>query len=513
MADVRRKTQAPTTVMSQRARLIFLLLLGLYIFRFSLLGALQLALDEAHYWYWSKHLALSYYDHPPMVAYIMALFTGLGGNSELFVRLGGFLCAVMATVLLFLTARTLEPEEGDRAWEAVGVLNLSLLFAAGCFIQTPETPLLLFWTLALFSGAKLITTRRAHWWYVFGFAVGLGLLSKYTMILIMPCMFGFLLLSREHRYWLYRKEPYLAAGIALLLFTPVFIWNSQHQWISFAFQLHHGFTPDEDSGVVKLLSYLGGQLVSMTPLLLCAFVYYSLWGLYFAIKQRHTVYLYLAAMSWPILVFFGISTWRGETAEPNWTAPAYLAGGLLMWMVYRRFFSDQHGHRRFMSVTLVVALIMNLAIYMHLLIPFIPIPPHQDQFKQFRGWREMGQTIESYMAQYPSPSGYFLVANRGLTTVSEAVFYTGNRFLGIDFFRPHELTFLQGEIDDLKGKNAMILINDFKETSIERYRPFFKDVQLIGKNEFDYRGHSVYRLNLHILLGKTFLGNWSPQIP
>jgi 4-amino-4-deoxy-L-arabinose transferase-like glycosyltransferase len=513
MADMQTKTQTQATGTSKRARLIYLMLLGLYAFRFGLLGALELALDEAHYWYWSKHLALSYYDHPPMVAYIMALFTGVGGNTELFVRLGGFLCAVMATVLLFLTAKTLDPEDGDRPWEAIGVLNLSLLFAAGCLIQTPETPLLLFWTLALYSGAKLITARQAHWWYVFGCAVGLGLLSKYTMILIMPCMLGFLLLSPEHRYWLARKEPYLATGIAVLLFTPVLIWNGQHQWSSFTFQLQHGFTPDEEASIMKLLSYLGGQFVAMTPLLLCAFVYYGLWGLYVAVKEGNTAYLYLSAMSWPILVFFGVSTWRGETAEPNWTAPAYLAGGLLMWMVYRRFFSRQQGHRVFMGATLILALAINLAVYIHLLMPFLPIPPHQDQFKQFRGWREMAQTIEAYMAQYPSPTGYFLVANRGLTTVSEAIFYTGNRFLGIDFFRPHVQTFLQDEIDDLKGKDAIILINDFTEASVEHYRPFFKDVELIGKNEFDYRGHSVYRLNLHILRGQTFLGNWSPHIP
>jgi 4-amino-4-deoxy-L-arabinose transferase-like glycosyltransferase len=478
-----------------------------------LLGALQLSLDEAHYWYWGKHLALSYYDHPPMVAYLMALFTWLGGDTELFVRLGGYLCAVIATVLLFLTAKTLDAEDRDRPWEAIGVLNLSLLFAAGCFIQTPDTPLLLFWTLALYSGARLTTDGRSHWWYVFGCAVGWGLLSKYTMIFIMPCMFGFLVLSPQHRHWLYRKEPYLATGIAILIFSPVLIWNWQHQWISFAFQFHHGFTPDEEAPGIKLLAYIGGQAVAMTPLLLCAFVYYSLWGLYVAVKHGNTVYFYLSAMSWPILIFFGVSTWRGETAEPNWTAPAYLAGGLLMWIVYRRAFSSKRRHRTFMTTSLILALLINLATYIHLLVPFVPIPPHQDQLKQFRGWREMGQTIESYMAQYPSLAGYFLVANRGVTTVAEAVFYTDNRFIGIDFFRPQEFTFLQRQIADLQGKDAIILINNFTEASIARYQPFFKEVQLIGKNEFQYRGHSVFRLNLHILHGKTFLGNWEPHMP
>jgi 4-amino-4-deoxy-L-arabinose transferase-like glycosyltransferase len=498
--------------MSRRARWIFSMLILLYMVRLFLIGFLQLAVDEAHYWYWSQHLQWSYYDHPPMVAWIMAFFTNLGGNTEFFVRLGGFLCTVCTDILLYLTAKTLCPKHRELPWEILLISNLTLLHAGGSIIQTPDTPQLLFWTLALYSGAKLLTGAPAGWWYVAGGALGLGLLSKYTMILILPCTLAFLLLSRAHRHWLRRKEPYLAVLLGFLMFSPVVWWNWQHQWVSFAFQLGQGFSPVEGAKLDKLLNYLGGQAGVVTPLWFGAFVFYSLWGGYKASPPECPAYLYLALLSWPILIFFGLSTLRGETAEANWPAPTYAAGLLLMWIVYRRHFAHRLWHRRLAMASLGLALQMNLLLHVHLLTPILPIPPRLDTTKRLQGWRDLGRKIDELMAQYPAETGHFLVASRGLTTVAEAVFYTGNRFMGIDFFRPQELTFIHN-IEQLTGKDALILIEGFEASTIDRYRLFFRDVRLIATHAFVYRGHSLQRLRLHILYGQSFQGNWRPHIP
>ena len=226
---------------------IFFLILVFFLIRLFMIHYLELAPDEAYYWYWSKHLDLSYSDHPPMVAYIMAIFTRLGGDTEFFVRLGGLLCSALSLVLLYLTSTTLFPTNKLLAWEMLFVFNITLLFPAGCIVQTPDTPMLLFWTAAVFFGSRIITEGGSRWWTFWGVALGLGLLSKYTMILIVPCMFCFLLLSPPHRHWLFKKEPYLALLIALFIFSPVILWNWQHDWISFTYQLRQGFSPKKRS--------------------------------------------------------------------------------------------------------------------------------------------------------------------------------------------------------------------------------------------------------------------------
>ena len=45
-------------------------------------SSLGLAEDEAYYWCWSQHLATGYFDHPPMIAYFIALGTSIFGDTE-----------------------------------------------------------------------------------------------------------------------------------------------------------------------------------------------------------------------------------------------------------------------------------------------------------------------------------------------------------------------------------------------------------------------------------------------
>jgi dolichol-phosphate mannosyltransferase len=252
---------------------IFCSLFLLYVLRFFLIGHLQLAPDEAFYWYWAKNLSLSYVEHPPMVAYIMALFTWIGGDKEFFVRIGGLLCTLVTQIFLYATVRRLGCEDAALPWEVLFVLNFTLLFSGGCIIQTPDTPLLLFWTIALYGCTRVVTGGGKGGWYVAGVGLGLGLLSKYTMVLMVPCMFAFLLFSPPHRYWLVRKEPYLATLLGVLIFSPVIVWNMQHGWASVGFQLAQGFSPVGKPALSKLLEYVGGQIGVVTPLLFLAFVY------------------------------------------------------------------------------------------------------------------------------------------------------------------------------------------------------------------------------------------------
>jgi 4-amino-4-deoxy-L-arabinose transferase and related glycosyltransferases of PMT family len=130
--------------------IIFSIILIFSLLRLFINSHVELSPDEAYYWYWSKHLDLSYADHPPMVAYIMAMFTAIGGNTEFFVRLGGIVLSTIALVLLYQTCITLFPNKKIIAWELLFLFNITLLFPAGCIVQTPDTPM-------LFSGRRLFS--------------------------------------------------------------------------------------------------------------------------------------------------------------------------------------------------------------------------------------------------------------------------------------------------------------------------------------------------------------------
>jgi len=490
-----------------RDKLILSTLVVLFAVRLIAIHTVELSPDEAYYWYWSQHPSLSYSDHPPMVAWVMAVFTSIGGNSEFFVRIGGFLLSVAALFFLFDAARTLFPSIDKLPWDVLLAFNATLLFPAGCIIQTPDTPMLFFWAAAAWCASRIVAGGPGWWWYGWGTALGLGLLSKYTMILLVPCTFGFLLLCPSARHWLVRKEPWIGLFLAFVLFSPVLYWNAQHDWLSFTYQLRQGFTPKQKAVPLKLLEYLGGQAGVVTPILFLAFVGYSVKALRLCIEKEHPAHLYLLCLSWPVLLFFGISTAMGKVAEANWPAPAYIAGIILAGAVYRDVYASKPFHRRLLASGLVLGLAAGLVVQAHLTRPFLPIAPQKDQVRQFHGWRELGAQISRIVAEHPSERGYILVSDKG-TTAAEAVFYSGARLTGLDLFQPERYVFL-GDLSNLRGRDAVLVLHGANEAGLRRYEGFFDSVDAAGEHDCLFRGEKIDGLSVKLFVGSNFVGSWT----
>lgn len=493
------------------ARNIFIVLAAMFSLRLFAAWYLELAPDEAYYWYWSQNLDFSYYDHPPMVAWIMAVFTAIGGQREIFVRLGGFFCAILALLFIFRMTGKLFPEKRNLPWEVMLVLNLTLIFPAGSIIQTPDTPMLLFWAAAIYFGAQIVTGADTKYWYAWGAALGLGLLSKYTMILLVPMFACFLVLSPKQRFWFTRKEPYIAGLVAFILFSPVLFWNSQHHWVSFMYQLNQGFSPKHKMIILKLLEYLGGQAGVVTPLLFIAFLYYSIKGISRAMRvqgNENSRVMYLAWMSWPVLIFFALTTIKGKVAEANWPAPAYAAGFVLAWAVFRLEFSERKRHRNFMGAALVLAAVASITVQLHLLYPVIPIPPENDQMRQFHSWRSLGTQVRKYIDSNRGPEKYFLVSDKG-TTVAEAVFYAQGGLIGLDFSNPQRYIFL--DVEKLENRDALIISHNFSPATPKPYCKYFEDVKFIAAHPAFYRGKEMNDLSVGIMLGQGFKTGWRPE--
>ena len=204
------------------------------------------AQDEAYYYDWARALAWGYFDHPPGVA-LLGLGTHLVPGSFLAARLGTLLVSTLTLLALW------------RLYYACGIrreplLSLSLLLAAATFpglvsgvLTTPDTVLALFWVIALHEAlAALQGQPGGRWrWVSAGAATGLGLLGKYTMVIIGP-VFLVGLLAADRRA-LRTPWPYLGGLVALLIFLPNLIWNAQYDWLTLRFQFGHGFTTDTGS--------------------------------------------------------------------------------------------------------------------------------------------------------------------------------------------------------------------------------------------------------------------------
>lgn len=135
--------------------------------------------DEAYYWLWSKHLAGGYYDHPPAVAVLIRLGVTIFGDTIFGVRSAFLFLGMIATWPIW---RGVEILFGDERIGATAALYYNLTLAAmTSMMATPDVPLIAAFAFLLFSLAKLQQTGKGAWWLAAGLALGLGLMSKYTM--------------------------------------------------------------------------------------------------------------------------------------------------------------------------------------------------------------------------------------------------------------------------------------------------------------------------------------------
>ena len=171
-----------------------------------------LTFDEAYYWMWSKHLAGGYYDHPPMVAYVIRAGTIIAGDTELGVRLVSILLALPMSFAVYQSAGILFGGRRVAATAAI-LLNVTLMAAVGTLIVTPDAPLLVASSFVLFFLAKVLETGRGAWWLAAGVAVGAALLSKYTALFFGPAILIWLIAVPKLRRWLVSPWPYLGGLI------------------------------------------------------------------------------------------------------------------------------------------------------------------------------------------------------------------------------------------------------------------------------------------------------------
>jgi dolichol-phosphate mannosyltransferase len=289
--------------------------------RISLCGILELLPEEAYYWTYAKHPALGYFDHPPMIAWIITVGTALFGDTALGVRFMTIVLWIATAGLLFLTGRMWF----ERRIARVATLFFTLLpiYVGAGLIVTPDGPLLFFWLATLYLISKALHTGRGGWWLLAGVTFGGALLSKYYALLLAPSLLGFLLLSPTQRHWLRRPQPWLALPIALLVFSPVIIWNAHHEWASFLFQSTRTAGTPKNTLRDVLLFWLV-QLGVITPAFFALFACAAARGIRRGWLQHDDRWNFVASFSLPLFLLFAAASFKTQI-HVNWTAPAFLA--------------------------------------------------------------------------------------------------------------------------------------------------------------------------------------------
>lgn len=246
-----------TTDTEPVTRLLWIVLGLITLWRAWAAWVLPITGDEAYYLDWARSLAWGYFDHPPGIA-LLGLGTLLSPASALAGRLG----ILLAATLTLLVALRLYRSCGLRGSElvvAMVVASSTLPGLASGVVATPDTALGLCWALAMHECLAALRGKRRRWLSA-GVAAGLGLLSKYTMVLVGPVFLWAVLWADPKA--LRTPWPYLGGLLALLVFAPNLVWNAENDWLTIRFQFGHGFSAETGSFVVDTLPVPAGELLA-----------------------------------------------------------------------------------------------------------------------------------------------------------------------------------------------------------------------------------------------------------
>ena len=300
------------------AAVLALIGLGVALFHVLTNGQYGFHRDELDILVNAQYPAWGYVAYPPLTPFLARIEYAVFGLSLVGMRLLPAVGAGIAAALAGLMARDMGGARRAQMLAAAAVAIAPVAMTAGTLMQYMSFDYL-WWVLIAFFLVRLLRTENPRWWLGIGAAIGLGMMTKYTLIFFAAGLGVGLLLTANRRY-LRSKWLWMGAGLALLIFLPNAIWQAQHGFISLDFL---GAIHARDIQWGRTQGFLPEQFyVPANPLTI------PLWaaGLYFTLFSKAGQRFRMLA--WMYLVTFGLLL--ATQGRSYYLAPAYpmlLAGG------------------------------------------------------------------------------------------------------------------------------------------------------------------------------------------
>jgi undecaprenyl-diphosphatase len=386
-----------------------------------------------------------------MIAYLIFLGTYIFGDTVFGIRIMAVLFSFLSSILLYALGRRVYDERVG-LFSAIFIQIIPLFSAYGTLF-TIDSPFIFFWILSLFLFREAINNKKSiirgqeaslllnsdnppippaekvgfdaarHergrdfsmvYWRLLGLSIGFGLLTKYTMVLFYLCALLFFLFSKERRAILLTRGPYIAFIISILVFSPVIIWNANHDWVTLR---HTAGQAHVAEGIrVSLQSFLefsGSQLGVITPLFFILMAI-SVWKLR---KKPEGDFLFWFSI--PVFVFFLLKSIQAKV-QANWALSGYISGIIAFSAFYMKDFPREGKGRKVLivSAVLLTVLITSVAHYPSMLNLHAKLDPSS----RITGWRELGAEVTGLYEEMSADHRVFIFSDR-YQVASELAFY------------------------------------------------------------------------------------------
>ncbi len=411
-----------------KAFLIFTLT-ALSIFRIYYIfnGPIDLSPDEAHYWEWSRRLDLSYYSKGPMIAYLIYAGTSFFGDSVFGIRIMAVLFSVLSSLVLYKLIKDIYDNVPAAVFGSL-LFQFIPLYAPFGIIFSIDSPFIFFWILSLYvfwialknteqsSGDTHSSTLSEYKiWLLLGLTTGLGLLTKYTMSFFFPC--GFLLLLFSEKRWLLKTlKPYSALITAILIFSPVIIWNFQNDWVSMKHTAGHAGIADSFRISLKSFAeFMASQIGVITPVIFMMMIYRLIKPAQFDFKHRFLFFFCI-----PVIAFFLLKSLQSKV-QANWAMHGFITGIIVFSGYYLNpsRFNISKIAVIFTAVGIIIALFVTAITHYP---SAINLPLKLDPTSRLRGWSKLGGEV-SGIHSLLSKNSQVIIFSDSYQVASELAFY------------------------------------------------------------------------------------------
>jgi len=422
---------------------------------------ITLYVDEAQYWTWAQQLDWGYFSKPPVIAWLIAASTAAFGDSMVAVKLPAILLYPATAWLLFLLGRQLfDARIGMRC--AVAFSLLPFVSGLGLFVST-DAPLLFFWTLAILALVRASLLDRWRDWLLLGVALGLGIMSKYTMLAFSASALFYLLLTPQRRAQLRNPRLWAAVALACVLVLPNVLWNWEHDFptLRHTADITHVEGLNEKNG--NLGEFLLAQFASLGPGFALAF----LAALGMAWQQRRDERMQLlVCFSLPLLGIVFVQALRSE-ANGNWAAPAFITASMLAVVLLSRL------KLRWWLLALALNASMMLVVY-HVKDIYRmagkPAPSQLDILKRAKAWDILARQLRPVLAEHPD--AMLLTENR--TLMAHLLYELRDMHLQHAAWKPQAAPHDHYQLtvpltDDDRGRSAILITQTNPVALLERF--------------------------------------------
>jgi 4-amino-4-deoxy-L-arabinose transferase-like glycosyltransferase/membrane-associated phospholipid phosphatase len=415
---------------------MYMFLFGLSLYRLYYLsfGPLDLSPDEAHYWEWSRRLDLSYYSKGPVIAYLIALSTFVFGDTVFGVRFLAVVLSLLSSIVLYRLGTEMYNERVGAA--SAILLQIIPLFSAFGVLITIDSPFLFFWILSLYLFWKAVNSSQLStlskegikqgwlYWFLLGITVGVGLLTKYTMAFFYPCVLCFLVFSADHRKLLRSAGPYGAFLISLMVFSPVVIWNAQHDWITLKHTAGQAHIADGlRISLSSFVEFAGSQVGVVTPVLF-VLIFVAIWKV--RGRDHDSPGFRAGFLFWfsvPVIVFFLLKSAQGKV-QANWAMTGYVTGLIAFSEI---FINRWDRNRPAVRSVIVAGIALSLALTAVAYYPAkFRLPVKLDPSARLKGWNDLGQEVRRIYADMRK-KGQVFIFSESYQISSELAFYVEGR--------------------------------------------------------------------------------------